>query len=68
MTPDSLYSLVLRRGRPMSQESPKDIWKTALDSLRMQVSASAYDTWLKSSAGADFDGKTFIIEVEIPKG
>lgn len=48
----------------MSQESPKAIWKTALDSLRMQVSASAYDTWLKSSAGADFDGKTFIIEVE----
>ncbi len=48
----------------MSQESPKAIWKTALDSLRVQVSASAYDTWLKSSIGAGFDGKTFIIEVE----
>ena len=48
----------------MSQESPKTIWKAALDSLRVQVSASAYDTWLKSSTGADFDGKTFVIEVE----
>jgi len=48
----------------MSQESPKIIWETALDSLRVQVSTSAYDTWLKSSRGVDFDGETFVIQVE----
>ena len=48
----------------MSQESPQIIWETALDSLRVQGSTSAYDTWLKSSRGVDFDGETFVIQVE----
>ena len=48
----------------MSQESPQIIWETALDSLRVQVSTSAYDTWLKSSTGVDFDGETFVIQVD----
>ena len=49
----------------MSQESPKIIWETALDSLRVQVSTSAYDTWLKSSRGVDFDGETFVIQLSL---
>jgi chromosomal replication initiator protein len=47
----------------MSIRSPRDTWDIALGSLQVQVSAAAYDTWLRDSQGLSFDGEEFVVGV-----
>ena len=47
----------------MPSASPRDIWETALGVLQVQVSPTAYETWLSDTQGLAFDGTEFVIGV-----
>jgi len=44
-------------------ESAKEIWKTALGKLQIQVSKANYTTWLSSSQGLSYQDNVFIVGV-----
>lgn len=45
----------------MPFRSPEDIWETALGSLEVQVSSTAFETWLRHTSGVAFDGEEFVV-------
>ena len=44
-------------------ESAKEIWKTALDKLQIQVSKANYTTWLSNSQGISCQDDIFVVSV-----
>ena len=40
---------------------PQEVWDTALDVLRGQVSKTAYETWLSSSSGSAYADGKFVV-------
>ncbi|MDA1095801.1 MAG: DnaA/Hda family protein, partial [Chloroflexi bacterium] len=47
----------------MPKRTAAEIWEAALGSLQVQVSATAYDTWLRGSRGQSFERGAFTVAV-----
>ena len=47
----------------MPKRTAAEIWDAALGSLQVQVSATAYDTWLRGSRGQSFEHGAFTVAV-----
>jgi len=45
----------------MKTRSAKQVWEAALGELQLQVTKANYETWLKDTSGADFQGDVFTI-------
>ena len=43
------------------QLSPQQVWEAALGELQLQMARANYETWLRDTEAADFDGETFTV-------
>lgn len=47
----------------MPGRSPQTLWETALGHLELQVTRPNYETWLRNTAGLEFDTDRFVVGV-----